>query len=150
MYSFYMITSALQIKYGMLDMRKKSIFMRGDNILYYIAFSAHRAIPFLFELKLLIDWTVTQTTLDFFKWLKFESIYDKLFITHCTIKGQNQKKKVGDKVGWFEKSYIGIVGFILVMIIILGPLLLFSSLNPTNVLNNIDSVEIKVFKVIYG
>ena len=144
LYAFYMLFSALQIKFGMFDMRKKSLLMRGDNIVYFSAFNIHRAIPFLYELKLLIDWTVTATALDFFKWLKFESIYDKCFVTHCTIKGQNIKKKVGDKVGWFEKTYIGIFGFAAVLAIILGPLLLFSSLNPTNMLNNIESGEVKL------
>ena len=149
LYSFYMLTSALQIKYGMFDMKKKSLLMRGDNLIYYCAFMGHRAIPFLYELKLLIDWSVTQTSLDFFKWLKFENIYDRCFVTHCTIKGQNEAKKVGDKVGILEKIYIGIFGFTAVLTIILGPLILFSSLNPTNTLNNIYSGEIQVTNYLF-
>jgi len=35
----------------------------------------YRQIPFIFEIRCLLDWTVTDTTLTFFRWLKFEDIY---------------------------------------------------------------------------
>ena len=117
--------------------------MGGDNIIYYGAFKGIKAIPFLFELKLLIDWAVTNTSLDFFKWLKFENIYETLFTTHCVIKSQNYKKP-GHKITTFEKIYIGVLGFIIILCLLIGPLLLFSDLNPTNTLNNITNAEIKV------
>jgi len=35
----------------------------------------YRMIPFVFELRSVIDWTVTKTTLTFGQWLKLEDIY---------------------------------------------------------------------------
>jgi len=35
----------------------------------------YRMIPFVFEPRSVIDWTVTKTTLTFGQWLKLEDIY---------------------------------------------------------------------------
>jgi hypothetical protein len=150
-YLFYLIFSAVQIHYGLLDMRKKSLFMRGDNYFYSNSFKIFNAIPFLYELKLMIDWTITPTALDLFKWIKFESVYDRLFVTHCYMKYENLRK-VGDQITLCNKISLGGFGFILILAILLGPLLLFSNLNPTNQLNNITSagIEISLFFIIDG
>jgi len=36
-------------------------------------------IPFIWELKLFIDWTFTYTALDIFQTLKMEAVYAELF-----------------------------------------------------------------------
>jgi hypothetical protein len=147
-YLCYIFFSALQIQYGLLDMRKKSLLMRGDNYFYSYSYKIFNAIPFLFELKLLIDWTITPTSLDLFKWIKFESIYQKLFVTHCNMKYENIRK-VGEEMKWYNKVSLGGITFILVLVILLGPLLLFSNLNPTNKINNIKSSKIDLSLVFY-
>lgn len=142
-YLVYIIFSAYQIHYGLPDMIKKNLFMRGDGRLYSYAYRTYTAIPFIYELTLLIDWTITPTSLDVFKWIKFEAVYDYLFITHCTFKIENTRK-VGAKVTLIEKLGIGLCGFVAVLIILLGPLILFSNLNPTNSINNVNKASIDV------
>ena len=132
----------------MLDLRKKSLLKRGDNTFYATSFKVYLAIPFLYELKLTLDYTFTPTSLDLFKWLKFESVYDLLFITHCTMKGE-RKRKVGEIVGKIEKYLIGGCGFFIILLILILPLLLFSTLNPTNTNNNVTdaSIEVNIFNI---
>jgi hypothetical protein len=150
LYIVYMGFSAMQIKYnlnyfrfGLLDMRKKSLLTRGDNIIYSSCYKGFLAIPFLYELKLCLDWTFTPTSLDLFKWLKFEAVYDILFITHCDMKVEG-KRKIGEVVGNVQKVLLGGCGFFILLIILLLPLILFSSLNPANVLNNVTDANIEV------
>jgi len=81
--------------------------------------------------------------LDLFKYIKFESVYDLLFITHCNMKANNNRK-VGECVGMFEKISIGGIASSALLIILIGPLILFSSLNPTNVHNPVLGANIEL------
>ena len=55
------------------------------------------AIPFLFELRTLLDWIITDTTLTFIHWLKLEDIYANLFLVKC----KREKEK---KINYYEKQ----------------------------------------------
>lgn len=134
-FGIYLLFSSLQVSYGLLDMRKQALLMRGDNLFYNIAFKTYKAIPFLYEMKLTLDWTLTTTSLDLFKWIKFEQVYDLLFITHCTMKSDH-KKKVGSSISIIEKLFIGFLSFFILIVILIGPLLLFSNLNPITEFSN--------------
>jgi hypothetical protein len=135
----------------MIDLRKQSSLMKGDNLFYSVVFKGFRAMPFLYELKLLIDWTFTTTSLDMWKWLKFESIYDLLFINKCTMKSYHGRK-LGAKVNKIEKFFVGGLSFFAILIIVFGPLVLFSTLNPTNTDNPVTGarVEVKLKYLIYS
>jgi hypothetical protein len=143
LYLLYFTFSSLQIQHGLLDTKKKSVLMRGDNLFNLILFKTYKAIPFLYELKLTIDWSITPTSLDIFKWIKFESVYDLLFMTHCTMK-QEKSREIGEKIGLLEKLSFGGIGFSLILLILIGPLILFSTLNPQNSNNNVTGASIKV------
>ena len=96
-----------------------------------LLYNGYKNIPFLYEIKLGIDWTFTSTCLDLFQWNKFESVYDILYTTNCAMTGINAKP-IGQQVGKLLKILMGgVLSFILIIILIV-PLILFSSLNPMN------------------
>ena len=139
----YMVLSAEQIKYGFYDIRRKSLFKKKQDELFSSAASLFQMIPFLYEIKNAIDWTFTHTCLDLFQWNKFEAIYDAIFDTYCE-KEEWDEKPIGERVDKKTKFGIGFTlafGLIFTLII---PLLLFSSLNPTNKLNNITEAKMNV------
>jgi hypothetical protein len=76
-----------------------------------------------------MDWTFLQTSLQLFDSFKLFSIYVSAFKAKLQQQGTLQTK-LGDKVDWTGKI-IGYVGFILLLLIIFGPMILFSGLNPT-------------------
>jgi hypothetical protein len=41
--------------------------------------------PFLPDMRCMLDWTCTPTTLDFFQWLTLESIYSVLYQRQVTL-----------------------------------------------------------------
>ena len=143
LYLFYFLFSGLQIKYGMTDIKKVSSLMKASNTFYNIIYKCYIQIPFLFELKNFIDWTFTKTALDLWKWLKLEEIISLLFINKCLSKGE-MAHKVGEKTPVYMKILMGNTTFFAVILIIFGPLVLFSYLNPLSLVNKVTGVNFKL------
>ena len=142
-YMIYFIFSGMQIKFGFYDMKKKSILKAKYTTPNKLFNTVFKNIPFLYEIKLAIDWAFTSTSLDLFQWNKYESVYNMVYTTYCNMKVKN-KLKVGLRIKKYMKAAMGgVLSFILVLLLII-PILLFSSLNPTNQLNNVNSANIKI------
>ena len=106
-------------------------------------FSLYRGLPFAFELRTMLDWTFTETSLSLFQWLKFEDIYAELFITKVT-QMVYQRHPLGKKIGRCDKIFQGICGILMIILIILLPLIIFSSLNPTQEKNDINTMSVEI------
>ena len=143
LYLVYLFSSGLQIKYGYYDMKRKSMLKSGNSSYNGTIYNTFKAIPFIYEIKLGIDWTFTKTCLDLFQWNKFESVYDIVYCTYCAMTAKNQQL-VGQKIGKLLKIGMGgTLSFVLIFILV-APLMLFSSLNPTNQMNNLTGATLKV------
>lgn len=72
MICFYMLScqyfwlSALQIKYGLPEVMHTFFMMGQYNSVNKLIFNVFMQIPFIFELRVFIDWTYTKTSLDVF------------------------------------------------------------------------------------
>ena len=142
LYLIYLYLSSIQIRLGYFDIKRKSLF-KNNNTFTNTFSKIFNAIPFLPELRNTIDWTFTSTCLDLFKWYQFESIYDTIFDTYCDAEG-NDEEEIGEKVSKKKKFVMGgLLSFGLVFILVI-PLVLFSSLNPTNKLNNLNGAKLIV------
>lgn len=83
--------------------------------------------PFLFELRTLMDWIWTDSSMPLFEWLKMEDIFASIFELKCTREKEKLNKTPrGQAEGPFTKYTMG--GFFLFAIIVLvwGPLALFA------------------------
>ena len=54
------------MRIGLPEIRKGSFLMDSFNPVSGVIYRAYLAIPFIFELRTLIDWTFTTTSLDAF------------------------------------------------------------------------------------
>lgn len=65
----------------------KLLFYNSYYIIQWLIFCCFlwriQAIPFLLELRSVLDWVCTQTTLTLNHWLKMEDIYANIFIMKC-------------------------------------------------------------------
>ena len=129
MYCAYFTFSALQIRYGLPELRKGNFAMSGYGPANKGMFTGFMLTPFIFELKIFTDWTFTRTALDLFQWIKFEYIYGALFVAKCANKGIIAHP-LGEKIPITSKALLGCGGLSVLIFIIAGPLLLFSTLNP--------------------
>ena len=143
LYCIYLFFSGLQIKEGYYDMKQKSILMSGEKSINGGIYSGFKAIPFINEIKLAIDWTFTKTSLDLFQWAKFESVYDTIYITLCSMTAK-KIRPIGKQMTKFEKILLGWIVWIILLIVLVGPMLLFSDLNPMKKLNNVDGASISI------
>ena len=142
LYLFYLYFSSAQIRLGYYDIKRKSLFKRNTPITNIIA-SIFNAIPFLPQIRHVLDWTYTTTSFDLFQWIKFESIYNSIFGAFKE-SNENDDAPIGKKVEQKkQKSFGNILSFVLIMILVV-PLILYSSLNPTNKLNNIIGGKLTV------
>lgn len=102
-----------------------------------------RGIPFLQELKVIMDWTFTATTLDLFQWFKIEDIHYNLYCAKLDSQGY-KNKPVGLKQSRTMKVVMGWIFLLAILILIFGPMILFSELNPTSKLNNITNARFSI------
>jgi len=56
----------MQIKYGQPELRRGSFAIQSYAKINYYIFKVYLAVPFIFELRSIIDWTFTATALDVF------------------------------------------------------------------------------------
>jgi hypothetical protein len=143
LYCFYFLFSALQIRYGHPELRKGNFLMKkGDNN-SRIAFQIFLAIPFLYELKVFADWTFTKTSLGLPQWLTFERLYADLYISGVASQ-REYNHPLGKPQEFHKKLLIGFMGMIGMILCIAGPLLLFSSLNPTQESNHVTGCKVQL------
>jgi hypothetical protein len=136
----YFITSALQIKYGAPKSRAgEFVLMKIQNEPANIAFLIYRGIPFLFEIRTLMDWTFTATTLRVMQWFKFEEIYANLYNTKCDQLELAEHTR-GEKLSKCEKTLKGCCFLLIILLCILAPLIIFSELNPIVYENPVKSL----------
>jgi hypothetical protein len=95
---------------------------------YYII-SAYTAIPFLYEIKIIMDWAFSSTSLTMYDWFRQFSIYLRAFKSKINYYNATETTVLGSTIPWYYKI-VGWLGFIIILFIIFGPMILFSGLNP--------------------
>ena len=92
--TIYWYFSAKQIKMGFPDVRLANFFLRNHSQLNNYAFMIFRSIPFVWEFRSLTDWTLADTCLDLYNWLKFEDIFANLYVVQNTRAFQKQDPRM--------------------------------------------------------
>ena len=111
---------------------------------YYI-YIVYRAIPFLYELKTILEWATTPTTLEFFHWFILDDVKSELFQCECRWKALKAKDRpFGTPQKWYLKILVG-GGLVLALALLLWvPLFLFSSSNPLLQSNPVTKAELSI------
>lgn len=141
----YFFISGLQIYTGYPPLESTSfqaLTKYPSEYLVYI-YKLYRAIPFVFELRTLFDWLCNTSALDLFDTFKLEDIHGTLYYIQCDVL-YRQSHGRGAVRPWQEKVFQGILIFLLLLLIIFGPLLLFSTANPVSQTNNVQSSSISL------
>ncbi|RDY14846.1 Piezo-type mechanosensitive ion channel-like protein, partial [Mucuna pruriens] len=107
-------------------------------------FRLYRAIPFLYELRCVLDWSCTTTSLTMYDWLKLEDIHASLFLVKCNVDFDRASHKQGQKQTKTTKFCNGICLFFVLICVIWAPMLMYSSGNPTNIANPIKDASARV------
>ena len=143
LYILYFFFSGLQIKYGYTDVKKISSHIRSANTIHFIRYKIYMNIPFLYELKNFIDWTFTSTALSLWQWLKLEETLSLIYLNKCYATSK-MSRRVGTLTKIYNKIIFGGLTNLIVIALIFGPLILFSSLNPINSVNQVNGINLKI------
>jgi len=127
----------------------------------FLHMCSYRAIPIIPDLKEVMDWMFTETSLKLFHWLKVQEIWAQLYIIKnlrkrekvsvvvefstngvwCT---QNDPRVLGQPEGFVIKLLLGGGLLALLILLIWGPLLVIALVNQTNVSNPPVEVSIQL------
>ena len=110
--------------------RQTLIFMRSLTPLSSLGFRIFSSIPFLYELRALLDWTCTPTTLSLYDYFKLEDINMGLHNAAIIQKSKSQKL-TGVRQPRYLKILQGGLLFSVLIFVLWAPLLLFTTGAPT-------------------
>lgn len=130
----YFAIAGYQMQVGLPELRKGSFMVDQFDLVSCYTYRAYLAIPFIFELRTIVDWTFTATALDVFQTIKLAQIQANFYVNKCINAGYFTKP-LGKKQGFFMKFGEGFVLMIFVLVLLLGPILLFSQINPVGQVN---------------
>ncbi|KAI6684840.1 hypothetical protein NL676_030753 [Syzygium grande] len=137
---------AVQIRFGIPHESTlyRQFLTSSVSKLNFWGFRLYRALPFLYELRCVLDWSCTSTSLTMYDWLKLEDIHASLFLVKCDADLNRARHQHGQKQTKMTKFFGGICLFFVLLCVIWAPMLMYSSGNPTNIANPIKDASARV------
>lgn len=120
--------SALQIRYGYPDYKEPSSLTATDGLGPVLLMRVFHMLPFMQELKTILDWCFQKTSLDLFQWLELVEINTEMFF----FKNGNKaffERKLGTRISRFEKCLCGCFCLGTILFFLVGPFFMFSNLS---------------------
>ena len=142
---FGQMLHALQLRMGYPSTTAGHYLTRNDGSKWYwnTLWALYRAIPFLYEMRTILDWSCSSTALTLREWLKLEDIYASLFTAKC-LAIYNKMRKKGRPQPWWKKLFLGFGAFALLIVVLWAPLYIFSTGNPTVLSNPVQALQVNV------
>ena len=81
------------------------------------------------DIKTVLDWTVNKTSLDLFQWIKLHDAWGNLINTRNDM-FVRRKYLYGAPIKSYEQFFFGCCTVFLLLLVIVLPILIFSTLNP--------------------
>jgi hypothetical protein len=141
----YLVISCAQIRIGFALHRRHDPFTVGVTGLHWFGNLVYRSIPFLYEMRVLLDWTFANTSLKLNAWWTIEDIHRELYDRFYDIMhSQWTNPRRGTKYPWLVKIYTGLVGFALIIVVLFFPLMYYSTFNPNLQPNRVTSLALEL------
>ena len=109
--------------------RFSQFYHQFPNVVGWWVYAITTSIPFVFELRHLLDWACTQTTLRLVDWLVIEDIHASLFLATFD-RNIRHFRYLGRKEPSWRKVVQGVLLFFALCALVWMPLVLFASNNP--------------------
>lgn len=79
----YWISSALQLRHSYPPLCTETFLASTYNVLTMTLRTMYRTLPFITELRTVVDWTMSRSALGLWPWLKLADIYERLYAIQC-------------------------------------------------------------------
>uniref|UniRef100_A0A182VUH8 Piezo-type mechanosensitive ion channel component n=1 Tax=Anopheles minimus TaxID=112268 RepID=A0A182VUH8_9DIPT len=144
---FYLLFSAYQIRCGYPARILGNFLTKGFTMANFSGFKLFMTVPFLFELRTLMDWIWTDTSMTLFDWLKMEDIFSNVYQLKCMRQlEEDLPAPRGQKKGSMVKYLMGGGMMLGIIFLIWFPLALFAFSNAVgqpNIPHDV-SVELRI------
>lgn len=141
----YLYVCCVQIRTGFAKHRQHDPFTTGVGTLHWFGNAIYRSIPFLFEMRVLLDWTCSRTALKIYAWLTIEDVHRELYDRFYDIGHSDwTNPRRGMNYPLLVKAYTGVLGFASILLILFFPLMYYSTFNPNLRPNSISSVHVGI------
>jgi len=143
LYTLYFVLSAFQIKYGETFLKnQRKTDRRWSMVDKFTNLIVTKAL-YIFEIKVALDFSVSNTSLGLFEWFKLEDTFNNFFkAKYSQIAGD--KRALGQPQGLSSKLLFGWVMLSVLLLILFGPLYMFSNFNPASSGNIITAVQMDI------
>eukprot|EP00928_Gymnodinium_smaydae_P001238 TRINITY_DN10468_c1_g1_i1.p1 TRINITY_DN10468_c1_g1~~TRINITY_DN10468_c1_g1_i1.p1 ORF type:complete len:2129 (-),score=374.72 TRINITY_DN10468_c1_g1_i1:122-5641(-) len=128
LYVIFLALTSLQLKYDVHVLRGGLSLNHSTDIVPWLLYKGYSAIPFLDEFRVLTDWTVTPTSMNFFMWMKLEDAHQSLFKTRTDMEARQRLPWAAPRP-LSEKILQGGLLLLALIALVVGPLLYFSTAN---------------------
>jgi hypothetical protein len=135
----YFFCSAYQLRYGYPKFRRHDPFKAHPRAPVSLFYTVYYSMPFLWELRVLLDWTFTRTTLRFKYWVKLEDAQNETYMRRVD---ENVLLPPGTPIPPKAKGLQGGLIYFVLVFMLFFPLLMYSTFNPALVANYMTNVEI--------
>lgn len=116
----------------------------------FIGFKLLIGLPIVRELATTIQFCASDTSLNYLEWIRLEDIRGDLLEAKYGAERSILHKPVGKKIGKIVSIVIGLVAFLMVVVILMAPMLIFSELNPSKIIDHVTRAEINIELMIPG
>ena len=116
-----------------------------SDFITFLGFQVYLSVPFMYELRVLLDYACTDSSLDLFDWLKLENINRDLFRINVRNMTYRRYHPFGHPQPWWKKVIVQGGGlFLLLLSILLVPFFIFSTSNPQVGVNPVYSASLNL------
>lgn len=146
LFCFYFALSAMQLRYGLPTYKKPSSMMQAMDSESYealgcmISSQIFMLIPFAAELRCLLDFSFTRTSLDIFQFWQLFMYHMEIFLAHYG--NQSYVDKIMGVPILFIDYIIGLVIMLLLLVALMGPIYFFSEFSKFSVNNPVKESSI--------
>lgn len=141
----YLYLSDAQVSHGWHANVQHLCFTGNYGTLESFVYTIARLTPFVYDLRVILDWTVTHTALKLPYWIKLEDIAHEVYLVlvdrQDTKDIEQLKKTPASPYPKIFKYPIGISFFGFLVAILIFPLLIYSSFSPVLESNSVQSVQ---------
>ncbi|XP_043467301.1 piezo-type mechanosensitive ion channel component isoform X6 [Leptopilina heterotoma] len=142
---FYLLLAAYQLRLGYPTRILGNFLCKKYSFINYILFKGFMIIPLLFELRAVMDWIWTDTSMTVMDWFKMEDIYANIYQIKC-MRGVEEDfpQPRGQKKAQMSKYMVGGAGLFVIIGLVWFPLLFFALGRTVGVANLPYEVSMKI------
>lgn len=141
----YFLLSGLQIRDGFPMYTTAQFLLRNYTTLGIVLFEIYIFVPFLWLSRTLLDWTVLPTSLEIFQYFRFIDIYLWLYRNRTVNASRGAfRRRLGEKRRLLPRVYQGFGLFLLCVIALFLPFIIFSIFNPFVVGRELNDAQVNV------